>query len=320
MSKEFSGQDDFTLAWQQLNRSDFADQTAREAILSLVNPLVDPRTTNCTIASIRFINTMTDLGLKNDLGKYLAQPTHVVQEMAIHRAATTGDILAIIMATNGTFGYVPEHLRDLYMAALEYRYQPNPSWLERMHQFSKELLTEIARKLSADHASASGEQQRLVESALVATAIARSSATFEQVIGIVPELAARIRADRDTFLHGRFAYHYTKEELMGSIVEKGLGIKYAPEGSERPDVLCFNNAQYAGIEYVLLGVHGYYVKDYLLRVPLDTAPFGGGMRGPSQEFCDLTADYTLGKDHVIPPEKIEIVDPMIATRAVPLVI
>lgn len=305
--------------WHQLNSSDFTDQAARQRIMDMVAPLSDPHRTTRVITTIRQINTLTDLNLPVNTMRFFRN-TEIVQEIALHRAATTGKILEIIQGIGGTFGYVPEYLIDQYRAALEYRYQPNPSWLGKMHEFSKELLTEIARKLSADHAQASGEQQKIVESALVAAAIAKSSSTFEQVIRIVPELAARIRSDRNTFLHGRFAYHFTKEELLGSIVEKGLGIKYAPEGSEQPEILCFNNTQYAGIEHVLLGISGYYVKDYLLRVPLDAAPFGPGRRGPSQDLRDFTADYTLGKEHVIPPEKIELVDPLIATRAVPLII
>ncbi|MFH1347978.1 MAG: hypothetical protein ABIH22_04735 [Candidatus Margulisiibacteriota bacterium] len=311
-------------AWHQLNSSDFADQVARQAIMSMVNPLSDLHTTNRIIASIRSINDLTDSSMPLRLKNYFTYTTDVVQEMAIHRAACSGSIAEMIEAVFQAHSLVPEELKDLYQAAREYRYDPNLSWLERAHQASRELLLEIARELSAQYTSSSGEQQTAIESALVATAIVKSNATFDKIHRIVsqasPELANLIQEDRVTLLYRHFAFHFTREELMEKIAEKGLSAQFAPEGSEQPDVLCFNNAHYAGIEYVLLGIEGFYVKDYLLRVPLEASNFHGGVRGSQQEPGDYTADYLLDKEDIIPPDKIELVDPMIATRAVHLII
>ena len=309
-------------AWRRLNSSDFIDSPSRRSLLNMVDPANNPFLANYVITTLRSIHTQTDLSLSEILPKHFEYADGVVQEMAFHRIATTGSVPDFIDAIFRTCGYVREEHLSLYQAVTQHQYHPNPAWLERIHNFTHRLLSDIARKVAAQYHTVSTQEKKWIESALVAAAIVASQTTFDQVMHSIQYLSSgladRIKRDRDSFLNKRYAYHFVEEKLLEPIVKEGLSAKFAPEGSERPDVLCFNNEHYAGVEYLLLGIAGFYVNNFLLRVPLDAAPFQPGKRDPHQDLGDYTADYLLDREHVIPPEKVEIVDPVIATRAMPL--
>ena len=308
--------------WNKLNYSDFSDQSARQTIIEMVKPAADPYRANQIVTSVRLINALTDLNLSLEYSGYLDQTLDVVQEISLHRMASCEPPYVFPSAVAKAYGYIPEKFNALYLAVLQDRYHPNPTWLEAIHKFTRELLVDISVELTNQMESAPEKKQKAVESALVAAAIAESQYTFELVFFIVgqdfPELAQRLEHDRQAFL-GRYAYHFTREDLMEKIAEKGLSAQFAPEGSEQPEALFFNNAKYAGIDHARVGITGFYVKDYLLRIPLEAAPFQAGRRTPDQNLGDYACDYFLDKKHIIPPEKIEIVDPVISTRAIPLI-
>lgn len=307
--------------WNKLNASNFTDQSARQEIISMIKPAIDPYPANYVITSIRSINTLTNLEVKAKAKGYLDESDDIVQEMALHRLACSESIIDFNVISQ-IYGRIPKNFLNIYSAVREGQYRPNFSWLETIHNFTSELLVDITKKVNTEYPSVPIEKQKWVESALVAAAISESQTVFDQIYHIInqtsSELADRIREDRKTFMQ-KYAFHFTSEKLIKSIAEKGLSAQFAPKGSEQSEKLFFNNAHYAGVEYVTLGIFGFYVNDFLLRIPLDIASFEVGQRAPDQHLGDYTADYLLDKKHIIPPEKIEIVDPVIATRAVPLI-
>jgi hypothetical protein len=311
--------------WQKLNRTDFADRAARaELKKALSGPEVNPYAAGYFMTSLGVINNITRPGSLLDpqqAAKLMRVHSDIVGEMALHRIACDNPF-NIIQAIGFVYGPPTEKVKPLFFAVLQNRYQPNPSWLQNVHQATSSIVTEATEKLISKYSAGTNRQQTEIEAALVAAAINSSDGTFQAVLDIVKtgsiELAERLEQDRQALMTG-FAYHFTREELLPSIAEKGLSAQYAPSGSEQPEVLCFNNRHTAGIEHVNLGISGYYIQDFLLRIKVSDAPFSSVMRGPTEEIGDYTADYLLDKKDVIPPEKIEIVDPLIATRAIPLV-
>jgi len=309
-------------AWHKLNSSDFSDQSARQAILGMIDPVANPYLANYLLISLRSIHDLTDLSLSLQPKSYLDHTDGVVQEIALHRIASHSGAPGML-ALGQVYGYIPEKFQGLFQAVLQNRYHSNFAWLNHINNFTRELLTDISSRLCTQYPNTSPAKQRQLESALVALAIAKGQITFYQIHEIISqtstELAARIEADRQTMIGGRYAYHFVRQESIESIAEKGLSAQFAPPGSEQPEAIFFNNQHYAGVEYVILGITGFYVKDFLLRIPLDAAPFHAGYRAPDQNLGDYTGDYILDKKHVVPPEKIEVVNPQIALRAVPLI-
>jgi hypothetical protein len=313
--------------WERLNYSGFSDQGARRAVIGLVDPRAGLFAANYLAASLRMIHDLTDLGSPLSIRNYMDSGNcPVVAEIAQHRLAITGSAGDLInYQTLWIYRAGAEKLRDTFYAVLEGRYRPNPGWLSTMNLFTRDLLVDIARSISAQIPRVSTDAGKILESTLVAAAIVKSQGTFDRIHAVISqtssELADRIREDRRTFLEKRFAYHFTKESHLSSISEKGLSSQFSPPGCEQPEAICFNDAHNAGIEHLVLGLGGYYVKEYLLRVPIEEPLAGIGRQiGAVEELGDLTADYVLYRKYIIPPEKIEIVHPLIATRAIPLVI
>ena len=311
--------------WERLNRSDFTDQAARSEFKKIISdPAANPYATYYFLTSFGLINNLTSpeysprVSQTADLMRVHAD---IVGEMALHRVAMENPH-NIVQAISRVYGPPTEKLKPLFFAALQNRYYPNPAWLENIHRATQALLVEATESLLSRYLADANQQPIDIEAALVATAINSSSGTYPAMLNIVrtgsSELAERLEQDRIALLTN-FAYHFTGEKALISIAEKGLSAQFAPPGSEQPEVLCFNDRHSAGIEYVNLGIAGYYVNDFLLRVRVNDAPFSGGMRGPTEDLGDYTADHLLRHQYVIPPEKIEIVDPFIATRAIPLV-
>ena len=317
----------FKTYWDRLNHSDFRDGEARHAVLGMIDPLAHAALANYLISNIRWIHNATDLDF-HAYADYLASMDNTVREMVLHRVASfppSWDSAKVSLHLPYWNEKIPQNLRGIQSAMENGQYHPNFPWLASIHFFTRDLLVDLAREISAQYPQAAPEAQLRLESSLVAATIVHSQATFDQIYAIVrgvsPELADRIRTDRQTFLERKFAYHFTRGERVPSIAEKGLSAQFAPPNCEQPEAICFDNAIYAGVEEVTIGLSGYYSKDILLRVPLEP-PIRGGLRFQpyGEQLGDLTADYLLDRKDIIPPEKIEIVDPLIATRAVPLII
>ncbi|MEA3493278.1 MAG: hypothetical protein U9R38_02705 [Candidatus Margulisiibacteriota bacterium] len=196
----------------------------------------------------------------------------------------------------------------------------NPEWFfGTYHNVIEGLIKDIALKVCERFTSDPMDRARLLSLSLII-----ESALRLELRKIIPhdylsdqEIAdARRLTDMLTEEHSpwiRSAYHFTRKELFPSILEHGLNVDYFPEGVEQPDIVCFNNFQRAGASDIALGFNGYYVRDILLRVPLESV--GPGHKSISQELGDYNADYQATQ---VPVDRISVVDPYNSTRVIPL--
>jgi hypothetical protein len=307
--------------WGLLNYTEFKSPQARRVLVSMLDTTDQP-IANYLVTSLRLLHDLSNLSVPVNARDFLNDKHPAVAEFAMHRIAATGSFKDL-QGVNLGYSNNPA-LKDIYRALRTNQYHPNPAWFASVHSFTQDLLKKITCIICAQYPQESPTPQRMLESGLVATAIVNSRNTFNMVYEIIDQidhdLAEKIKGDQDTFVTHKFAYHFTSGSHLLSIAEKGLGSQFSPSGSEQAEAICFNNAHWAGLENVLLGIEGYYAKEFLLRVPVTEVrattqrDLGGG------ELEDLTADYLLDRGKIIPPQIIEIVDPQIATRAIPLLI
>lgn len=307
--------------WNNLNRSNFRDIQARNALVDMADPLSSPAAANSAITALRFINTLAQRDvLVNPLTYLSNSDCEIVREMVLHHMAT---FKGVPYALTNSFIYSrDERVRDTFLAIRDGNYRPNPEWLSAVERTTQNLIIEIAARLLAQYPKSAPAGQKLQESALVTIAMIHNRQVYDKIRGMIvlgsAELAQRIASDRAAYKGREYAYHFAREECMTSIAEHGLSALYSPRGCEQPEMICFNDSFYAGVEYGRLEFAGYYSRDYLLRIPFEP-PLVRAMRFETEELCDATADYALHKPDTVPPEKIEIVDPNIATRAIPLI-
>jgi hypothetical protein len=212
------------------------------------------------------------------------------------------------------FGLNPYHI------PAKFAWNKNPEWFfGTYHNEVESMLTEIAVRICEKFSGEPLERAKLLSLSLIV------KTSFQNKLrAIIPEEilpnseieAAREETDvtseeRSAWIWS--AYHFTKNELVDSIFEHGLDVNCIPEGAEQPDWVWFNNFQNAGMTDIALGFSGYYVRDFLLRVPLDSV--GPGHRGRTQELGDYTADYRAKR---VPIERISVVDPYNSTRVISL--
>lgn len=231
----------------------------------------------------------------------------------------------------GLWGTILFAFPEIYAAVQKNAFFPAPEEMKALQSLFADVTCKIAEQYAARYVSGEDADRERAESALVAAAICSSQRTFEMIRQIVgeysPELAAQLLIDREITTKGKvswhweakYIYHFTKEHLLPSIAGKGLSALYAPPESEQPDVICFNDMQYAGVMSGYI-ISGYYQSDYLLRVPIELAKVAPGQRRGVGDLGDITADYLLHKPNIILPENIELVNPRLTTRAVPLVV